>query len=89
MIPKQPSLNDLKSPSDLNASLAMWYDNIVKQKPDAVLGTTYSGFADVRDIAAAHVEGLKKAEASGERIIVCQGISILRLCFMRDACLTR
>ncbi|PPQ70464.1 hypothetical protein CVT26_013911 [Gymnopilus dilepis] len=67
-----PSLNHLKSPDDLNISLLVWYQNIAKEQSDTLLGSTYA-FVDVRDVAEAHVVALKKADAGGERIIVCEG----------------
>ncbi|KDR70009.1 hypothetical protein GALMADRAFT_255361 [Galerina marginata CBS 339.88] len=67
-----PALQDLKTPADLNLSLSTWYNSVVKDVPDAVLGMTY-GYADVRDVADAHVESLKKDAAGGERIIIAEG----------------
>lgn len=48
---------------------------IVKDQTDEVLKRTFN-FIHVRDIAAAHVAGLRKEKAGGERIIVTSGVYI-------------
>lgn len=70
----QPALNDFKSPSDLNLSLGLWYNSIFRDQSDDYLKMTYA-FVDSADIAAAHVEALKKEAAGGERIIVSSGMA--------------
>ncbi|KAF8148651.1 hypothetical protein B0H34DRAFT_668463 [Crassisporium funariophilum] len=70
--PPHPTLQDLKTPKDLNSSLAKWYTMVADKKTAAELAATYA-CVDVRDLADAHVLALRKEEAGGERIIVNAG----------------
>jgi nucleoside-diphosphate-sugar epimerase len=62
----------LKTPADLNLSMAVVYKNMFTDQPDDVLQGTY-GYIHVRDIAAAHVAALRNEAAGGERIIISEG----------------
>ena len=68
----QPSLQELKEPTDLNASMAAFYQNLFTDKPDDILQATYP-YVHVHDIAAAHVAALRNEVAGGERIIISEG----------------
>ena len=50
----------------------MFYNNLVIEKPDDVLQTSYS-YIHVHDIAIAHVAALRNGAAGGERIIIAEG----------------
>ncbi|OSD07835.1 NAD(P)-binding protein [Trametes coccinea BRFM310] len=69
-----PSIHELYTPEDLNESLHIWYLNVV----EGVLGNEAlvnngSCYADVRDIALAHLLALQKTGLSGKRIIISAG----------------
>ncbi|KAJ7749708.1 D-lactaldehyde dehydrogenase [Mycena metata] len=64
-----PTIHEVPSASALNTSARMMHDAFAKGE-----GLTTGGsWIDVRDLALAHVRALQKAEAGGERIIVCAG----------------
>lgn len=59
----------------LNSSSRLWYDALVRNDFHGVSAFLHPGhgWADVRDVAEAHVKALESPSASGERIIVCAG----------------
>ncbi|KAF8978660.1 hypothetical protein BDQ17DRAFT_1439987 [Cyathus striatus] len=63
-------------PSSLGVSLSNWYNSCVadpdRPREEEFLART-TPWADVRDLADAHITALEKEEASGERIIVSAG----------------
>ncbi|RXW23027.1 hypothetical protein EST38_g2830 [Candolleomyces aberdarensis] len=72
-----PGIQEISSPSTLNATLKVWYDFVYSPsassaKPKEAFELSNS-WVDVRDLADAHVLALEKVEAGGERIIVTQG----------------
>ncbi|KAF8987325.1 hypothetical protein BDQ17DRAFT_1375250 [Cyathus striatus] len=58
--------------------MGIWYNSCVANpdgpRGDATLTTVYD-WADVRDLAYAHVTALGKGEAAGERIIISPNTS--------------
>ncbi|KAJ3573252.1 hypothetical protein NP233_g2547 [Leucocoprinus birnbaumii] len=70
-----PAIHEITGgPASLNTSLKLWYDVVIGDGPKTEqLLSTSNGWADVRDIALAHVLALQKQEAAGERVIVCSG----------------
>jgi len=68
----QPSLQELKTPADLNLSMKIFHNALFTEKPDDVLQTSY-GYIDVHDVAVAHVAALRNEAAGGERIIIAEG----------------
>lgn len=54
--------------------MGYWYNIIVANTPKTkeVLHSSH-GWADVRDIAEAHVRSLENEDIGGERVIVCAG----------------
>ncbi|RXW23016.1 hypothetical protein EST38_g2831 [Candolleomyces aberdarensis] len=75
-----PGIQEISSPSALNASLKSWYDFVYSPsassaKPKDAFEVSNS-WVDVRDLADAHVLALEKEEAGGQRIIVTQGAYI-------------
>jgi nucleoside-diphosphate-sugar epimerase len=77
-------LGEVASAAELNTSLMFFWMNIVSDAPKTreQLGTP-SVFADVRDLADAHVLALEKEKAGGERIFICVGSHVwqdLRQC---------
>ncbi|KAF9527863.1 D-lactaldehyde dehydrogenase [Crepidotus variabilis] len=74
-----PPINELKSPSSLNASIAFWYDAVIRG--DEMFSTKQglsvsNSWVDVRDIALGHVLALQKQDAAGQRIIIAGGTFI-------------
>lgn len=70
----QPAIQEVKSSSSLNYSLAMWYNTVVVDKTSSK--EFFSGpqaWVDVRDLALAHVLSLETPEAGGERILISAG----------------
>ncbi|PPQ72545.1 hypothetical protein CVT25_004879, partial [Psilocybe cyanescens] len=67
-----PPLLDFKAVSKVTRSVEMWYKYMSKDQPDEILQGGYN-YIDVRDLADAHVESLKKEAAGGERVIVSGG----------------
>ncbi|CAL1707943.1 unnamed protein product [Somion occarium] len=64
--PPYPMINELSSPSSANASLAEWYQAILESaKSPEELKTSGNAWADVRDIALAHVRAIQQPEAEG------------------------
>ncbi|KAJ3526557.1 hypothetical protein NMY22_g10117 [Coprinellus aureogranulatus] len=62
------------SPEKLNTSMKPWYDTVIANVPGVREALAWSNsWADVRDLAEAHVLALEKEAAGGERIIVSQG----------------
>ncbi|KAF9553884.1 D-lactaldehyde dehydrogenase [Agrocybe pediades] len=69
-----PPLQDLKDPSNLPASVALFYKAIcTEQTLKAVTAEGPFGYVHVTDVATAHVEALKVEKAAGHRIIVAAG----------------
>ncbi|KAJ7064076.1 D-lactaldehyde dehydrogenase [Mycena amicta] len=64
-----PTIHAVSSPTGLNTSAFFMWNAFTK--PGAAAGG--GCWVDVRDLAAAHVQALKKEEAGGERIIICAG----------------
>ncbi|CCM04250.1 uncharacterized protein FIBRA_06417 [Fibroporia radiculosa] len=65
-----PPIQDVRSPEDLNSSMAHWFESVVKGSLVEAEGKCW---IDVRDLAEAHVLAITSQEASGERIIVSKG----------------
>ncbi|CCM04248.1 uncharacterized protein FIBRA_06415 [Fibroporia radiculosa] len=66
-----PMLHEVPTPGALNASMHMWYSNVIEGSLNAYqLATMGSVWVEVRDLADAHVLAIQKPEAGGERIIV-------------------
>ncbi|KAF9529905.1 D-lactaldehyde dehydrogenase [Crepidotus variabilis] len=66
-----PPIQDLKSPSALNTSLATWFDTVVRGEGKLSMKeglAVTSSWVDVRDTALGHVLALQKEEAGGQRI---------------------
>ncbi|KAF8987069.1 D-lactaldehyde dehydrogenase [Cyathus striatus] len=79
ILPPWPPIHELGSdPASLGGSLGLWYNICVAVsdradvRSEETLTTSY-GWADVRDLADAHVTALEKEDASGERILVVEG----------------
>ncbi|KZS94694.1 NAD(P)-binding protein [Sistotremastrum niveocremeum HHB9708] len=71
-----PILQPCAAPENLNLSVSEFWQTIQHPpngRTDAELVKYRSNFVDVRDVAAAHLEALKRAEAGGERFIVGNG----------------
>ncbi|PPQ93152.1 hypothetical protein CVT25_010776 [Psilocybe cyanescens] len=64
-----PPLQDFRNLGEETLSLQRWYNFACQDQDDDFLKTTYN-YVDVRDVAAAHVEAIKKEAAGGERIII-------------------
>ena len=70
----QPAIHQIASPSSLNTSLKIWYEMVVADSPKTKETLSESdSWVDVRDAALAHVLGLEKEAAGGERIITSSG----------------
>jgi NADPH-dependent methylglyoxal reductase len=67
-----PSVNPITSLTNLNASTKIIYD-LINGSLTEVPPTDFCGFADVRDVAAAHVGAYETPAAAGERFIVAGG----------------
>ncbi|PPQ98104.1 hypothetical protein CVT26_003274 [Gymnopilus dilepis] len=69
-----PPIHEVSTPGSLNISVLSWYQAVVdpEPKPKQFLASL-SSWADVRDVALAHVLALEKPDAGGERIIVSAG----------------
>ncbi|KAG2007013.1 D-lactaldehyde dehydrogenase [Coprinopsis cinerea AmutBmut pab1-1] len=72
-----PTLQNISSPTSLNASMALWWD-VVASKDAPTISKSLpvskgSSWVDVRDVAQAHVLALENEKAGGERIIVAEG----------------
>ena len=64
-----PSLNGIKSLDHLNESTeAIW--KLVNGSVSVVPPVDFAGFADVRDVAAAHLSAFEREEAAGQRFLV-------------------
>ncbi|PPQ69915.1 LOW QUALITY PROTEIN: hypothetical protein CVT25_002473 [Psilocybe cyanescens] len=70
--PSHPLLQDFRSLDEVTRSIQFWYEYMSLEQPEENLKMTCV-YVDVRDIAAAHVEALKKQGAAGHRIIVSAG----------------
>lgn len=69
-----PLRHSISSIKDLNESNARIYNLFINSKDDADLPPNgLHIFTDVRDIALAHVKAATIPEASGQRIIICEG----------------
>ncbi|KAH6913499.1 hypothetical protein BKA70DRAFT_723618 [Coprinopsis sp. MPI-PUGE-AT-0042] len=70
-----PPLGPASSPSALNISLQFFWNNVVSSEtPKTAEALSAHGvWADVRDLAEAHVRSLEVEKASGERIFVASG----------------
>lgn len=67
----QPAIQDVATAGALNFSSLEFYNTVIARSAStAKLGNAW---IDVRDLAEAHVRGLERAEAGGERIIVSAG----------------
>ncbi|KAF5377007.1 hypothetical protein D9615_007320 [Tricholomella constricta] len=72
-----PAIHDIKNPDALNTSARMWYETVlVDGKSKDFLTVQGLAYADVRDVAEAHVLALEKEAAGGERIIISAGESL-------------
>jgi hypothetical protein len=79
----QPPIQELSSPEQLNQSLEVYYNNVVKGDVDmASLIQGINSWVDVRDLSLAHVLALERETAGGERIIVSSGKSLRCLLFV-------
>jgi len=65
-----PNLHEVAKPEDLNSSSKRWFDLFFNPVFSEEELYTDCAWIDVRDVAAAHVAALEKAEAADERIIV-------------------
>ncbi|PCH42497.1 NAD(P)-binding protein [Wolfiporia cocos MD-104 SS10] len=70
-----PVIHDVNSPDELTVTMDSWYRCVLKDINGPQLYRTADGseWADVRDVAHAHVLAVQKPEAAGNRIIVSQG----------------
>ncbi|THU84023.1 D-lactaldehyde dehydrogenase [Dendrothele bispora CBS 962.96] len=72
-----PSIQDVPNPFALGTSASHWYEIVVagSMGPDSGAGANKVGssWADVRDIAEAHVRALQREEAANQRIIASAG----------------
>ncbi|THG95051.1 hypothetical protein EW026_g6529 [Hermanssonia centrifuga] len=69
-----PTLHEVDDPEKLNSSMHDWWSSVVKGRRDNIfLATIGSAWIDVRDLAQAHVLGIQKENAGGNRIIVSAG----------------
>jgi nucleoside-diphosphate-sugar epimerase len=69
--PSKPPIHEVHDPASLNISEAMWYQAVATRKMDPSAAT--GDYIDVRDLAWAHVEALKKQEAGGQRFLLTAG----------------
>ncbi|KAH9487440.1 NADPH-dependent methylglyoxal reductase GRE2 [Psilocybe cubensis] len=67
--PTHPSLQDFEKLGEETLSLQRWYSYACLEQSDDNLKSTWA-YVDVRDVAAAHVESIKKEAAGGERILL-------------------
>ncbi|KAG7443070.1 D-lactaldehyde dehydrogenase [Guyanagaster necrorhizus] len=70
-----PAIHEVTTVDSLNASSKHWYDAIVREDFGGFspLTTPGHGWADVRDVAMAHVRAMEVPSAGGERIIISVG----------------
>lgn len=85
---RQPIIHEVSSVSALNCSVLEWYNTVVSQDMDgksleSLAKVGNGGWADVRDVAEAHVLALEKEAAGGERIIVSAGTMFHGLSYSR------
>lgn len=66
-----PSLTSINL-SNLNESTEAIYKLITSSSSAAMFPTDFGGFADVRDVAAAHLAAYEKEQAAGKRFLVGQ-----------------
>jgi len=68
-----PPIHSVAKVSDLNTSVADWYNTVLTQGPTTATPaklTAGSVFIDVRDLGVAHVRVLEESAAGGERFII-------------------
>ncbi|KZT23515.1 D-lactaldehyde dehydrogenase [Neolentinus lepideus HHB14362 ss-1] len=69
-----PVIHHVPSPEQINASMAEFYNTILKGVKDtSQLASLGDCWIDVRDLALAHVLAIEKEQAGGNRFIVSQG----------------
>ncbi|KAK9322287.1 NAD(P)-binding protein [Lipomyces orientalis] len=70
-----PVIHDVTTVDTLNSSCKRWYDALAKGDFGGYspLTSPGHGWADVRDVAEAHVRALEVPAAGSERIIICAG----------------
>ncbi|THH07729.1 hypothetical protein EW145_g3174 [Phellinidium pouzarii] len=72
-----PILHDVRSPEELNSSMALFYEAIfTKRKTLGELAQIQSGWVDARDVSLGHVRALEVPAAGGERFILSGGEAI-------------
>jgi nucleoside-diphosphate-sugar epimerase len=67
----KPTIQEVTTPSTLNFSSLEFYNTIIARAES--MKKLGNAWIDVRDLAEAHVRGLEREEAGGERIIVSAG----------------
>ncbi|CAA7262107.1 unnamed protein product [Cyclocybe aegerita] len=73
-----PPIQDVSSPTSLNQSLQMWYDNVLSGSAKKATLAQANTWVDVRDIALAHVLAMENKATGGERIIAAAGVCLLQ-----------
>ena len=68
-----PILHEVSSPKALNESMRIFYNTVFGKVPLPKEFHQTGSWADVRDIARAHVQALQVQEASGKRFILSAG----------------
>ncbi|KZP17065.1 NAD(P)-binding protein [Athelia psychrophila] len=68
-----PPIHAVSAPSDLNTSVADWYQTVLTPNAAPEKLKTGNCWIDVRDLALAHVRAVEREEAGGERIVISQG----------------
>ncbi|KAH9487422.1 Ketoreductase azaE [Psilocybe cubensis] len=63
--PSHPLNQNFKTADEVTRSVHYWYEYMFEEQPAEILKATTT-YVDVRDIAAAHVEALKKEAAAGQ-----------------------
>jgi nucleoside-diphosphate-sugar epimerase len=67
----KPTIQEVTTPSTLNFSSLEFYNTVIARTES--MKKLGNAWIDVRDLAEAHVRGLEREEAGGERIIVSAG----------------
>ena len=68
-----PNLHEVEKPEDLNTSSKRWFELFFKPVFKEEELYFAANWADVRDVATAHVTALEKEEAADERILIAAG----------------
>ncbi|PPQ91157.1 hypothetical protein CVT25_003035 [Psilocybe cyanescens] len=76
--PSIPPLQEFETSAEAPLSVQLWYDHIAKEQDEEGINGTFI-YADVRDVAEAHLRSITREAAGGERIVVSAGNIIFAL----------